>query len=66
MFQIYDDDLAELERLCPELADALMPTIDNRLRVKVRRIKEILSNVRWNYGPPTDVTEIPAGPETPA
>jgi hypothetical protein len=67
LFQIYEDDLAELERTCPQLADALFPVLateqGNRLRVQLRRVQDILSKVRWNYGPPSDVTVIPAGDE---
>ena len=55
MFQIYEDDLADLEKTIPELMDALSLLIDNRLKVKIRRIQHILSNVRWNYGPYTSI-----------
>lgn len=60
MFQIYETDLAELERMVPDLNMDLMQHIQPRQRVKLRRIKEILSNVRWNYGPFTDVETFPA------
>lgn len=60
IFQIYENDLCELERSVPQLAEALMPALDNRLRVKLRRCQAILSNVRWNYGPPAAVEIIPA------
>lgn len=62
-YQISADDLAELERTLPEIADRLYPSMDNRLRVQLRRVQTILSNVRWNYGPPSEVEVIPAGPE---
>lgn len=66
LFQIHEDDLAKLESLLPEIADALYtPALSNRLRMKIRAIKEIVSNVRWNYGPPSDVEVIPAGPDDP-
>ena len=60
LFQIHDDDLGELERTLPQLADALMPVLANpllanRLRVQLRRCQKILSDVRWNYGPPGQV-----------
>lgn len=58
-YQITDDDLGELERSIPELASALGPAIDNRLRVQIRRVKRVLSDVRWGYGPPSDVEIIP-------
>ena len=61
LHQINENDLAELERTVPQIADALMPHLDNRLRVQLRRVQTILSSVRWNYGPPTDVQVIPAG-----
>lgn len=55
LYQITEDDLADLEKLVPQLADVLMDRLDNTLRVKIRRLQKILSDVRWNYGPPTDV-----------
>lgn len=56
LFQIYEDDLAELERILPEFANRLFQApLDNKVRVQLRRCQTILSNVRWNYGPPTDV-----------
>ena len=61
LFQIHEEDLADLERTLPQFADALMPAIDNRLRAQFRRIQAILSNVRWNYGPPSEVEIVPAG-----
>lgn len=59
MYQIYDDDLATLERTLPQLADALGPTLNNRLRVQLRQVQRILSNVRWDYGPPSEVRIVP-------
>jgi hypothetical protein len=59
LFQIYEDDLSELEHILPQLAQALMPVSDNRLRVQLRRCQSIVSNVRWDYGPATDVEIIP-------
>ena len=58
LFQIYESDLADLEKMLPEVSDALMPHLTGRLRVQLRRCQSILSNVRWNYGPPTEVEEI--------
>lgn len=60
LFQITDDDLADLEKTLPELSDALTPTMDGALRTKLRRCQLILSRVRWGYGPPENVTVIPA------
>lgn len=61
LFQIEEADLGELEQIMPQLAEALMPHLDNRLRVQLRRCKTILSNVRWQYGPAGEVKIIPAG-----
>ena len=60
LFQIHEDDLAELERTLPHFADAMMQSLTPRLRVQLRRCQSILSSVRWNYGPPTEVEVIPA------
>lgn len=61
LFQIYEEDLAELERTLPQLAGALMPMLTNRLRIQIRRSQAILSDVRWNYGPPSDIERIIPG-----
>ncbi len=55
LFQIKEDDLGALEATLPQLADALMPVLNNRLRVQLRRAQQVLSDVRWNYGPPQEV-----------
>lgn len=68
LYQIYEDDLAELERVLPRLADRLTcgtgpngkSLVDNRTRTQIRRVQEILKNVRWNYGPPDEVGIVPA------
>ncbi len=59
LFQIKEDDLGALEATLPQLADALMPVLNNRLRVQLRRAQQVLSDVRWNYGPPSEVQSIP-------
>lgn len=58
LHQIYEDDLVTLERTLPELADALYPAMDNPLRTKLRQVQTILSRVRWNYGPPSEVEAV--------
>ena len=60
LFQIHEDDLGELEHTLPQLSEALLPVLNGRLRVQLRRIQTILSNVRWNYGPANEVAVIPA------
>lgn len=66
LFQITEDDLADLERLLPVVADPLnMRHLDNAMRGKLRRVAAIMSAVRWNYGPPGVVYEIPVDPQSP-
>lgn len=60
LFQVHEEDLGELERVLPQLAEALSPSLDNRTRMKLRRVQSILSAIRWNYGPHTGTTVIPA------
>ena len=65
LFQIKADDLAILEQAVPRLVDIAMESLDNnKSRVQIRRIQKILSDVRWNYGPHSDVETIPAGDKT--
>lgn len=71
LFQIKETDLAELEHTLPELLLAMYPMLGggaetgaNRLRLQWNRVKDILTNVRWDYGPPLDVTVIPADGES--
>jgi len=61
LHQIYEEDLETLERAIPCLQEALMftgavtrPDIQEHLSM----CKTILSNVRWNYGPPTEAEEV--------
>jgi len=67
MFQITEPDLAELERLLPDIADRLYcPAMTNADRVMIRRVQKIITDVRWNYGPPLEVEIVPAeGDERP-
>lgn len=63
LHQITEDDLATLEKLLPELCDHLMNGgLDNARKAKIRQVQRIISDVRWNYGPPSDVQVIPAEP----
>lgn len=52
MFQISEEDLAALEHTLPLLVDKLPPPIDNKTRVQLRRVQRVVTDVRWNYGPP--------------
>jgi hypothetical protein len=65
-FQISEADLADLERILPDLCWDMMPLFTNRelaprLRTQLRRVQAILSEVRWGYGPPQQVEAIDAG-----
>lgn len=61
LFQIREDDLAELERIAPDLCQALFDKLGRgapgatKLRKQLEKVRTILSDVRWNYGPPLDV-----------
>ena len=71
-FQISEEDLAELERVLPDLCQRVShaearcreqeekPTDDNRLNVQIRRVQKIMLDVRWNYQPHTDISTVPA------
>jgi hypothetical protein len=63
LFQVSEDDLAELERVIPDLGEllAFSTDMDAKTRVQLRRVQKILSDVRWNYGPPSDVTVVQPG-----
>ncbi len=60
IFQIHEEDLAALEATLPQFADRLSASLDNRLRVQIRRVQQILLNVRWDYGPHSELEIIPA------
>jgi len=61
LFQISEGDLASLERIVPELASLLTrPEQGNRERVGIREAKRILSDVRWEYMPYTEVENVDA------
>ncbi len=52
MFQITEPDLAELESLLPQVMWDRPDLQNTRVKIKWRRIIEIIKDVRWNYGPP--------------
>lgn len=60
LFDITEDDLAELEHTLPELCDAvaMRPEATAQQRTQIRRVQRILTNVRWRYGPPEQVERI--------
>jgi len=55
-FHIYEEDLAKLEVALPQLMEAAGLAL-NRPDVQVMfdEVKTIVSNVRWDYGPPSEV-----------
>lgn len=62
LFQIYEEDLQTLETALPRLQDALGVAMNlPEVQVMVGEVKEILSNVRWNYGPYQEVRRIIPG-----
>ncbi len=62
MFHIYETDLQKLESALPRIMDAAGMAL-NRPDVQVLfdEVKEIISNVRWDYGPPSEIVQIPVG-----
>jgi hypothetical protein len=66
LFQIYEHDLVSLEDTIPALMEkAAMTCNDPLTRKQWQNLKEILSNVRWGYGPPLKVETFPIeGDET--
>jgi len=60
--QIYEDDLAVLESEMPQLMSATMTACNDPLiRKRWETVRDILTKVRWNYGPPISVKEVDAG-----
>ena len=63
LFQINESDLQELEHILPQLCDVVTVRADAtpKQRTQTRILQRIMRDVRWNYGPPDEVIEIPAG-----
>ncbi len=58
MFQITESDLEVLESSLPELIDGLGVRGNARIiQEHVALVKKILSDVRWNYGPHSEIEE---------
>lgn len=54
--QIYEADLEALESNLPALMNAsFVQCNDPIIRKRWEQVKSIVSNVRWNYGPPVVV-----------
>ncbi len=66
MLQISESDLAALESIMPSLASLICERGTPRLRTQLRRVKTILSDVRWNYGPHEECEIMPAADDDPS
>lgn len=59
LFRITEDDLALLESEMPRLMDSALDGCNDAVtRKRWKALKDILSNVRWDYGPPEEVERI--------
>lgn len=59
LYRISEEDLAILEQELPRLLDAASMTCNDPIsRKRWESVKCILSNVRWDYGPPLKVERI--------
>ena len=63
LFQVNEEDLEKLEALLPEIAQYSLSVWSPALKIKFDQVKRIVSDVRWNYGPPQSVEIIPADGE---
>lgn len=59
--QISDTDLCSLEELLPKLLSRDYANLDDDKRAMWNRVRRIIGDVRWNYGPPTQVETINDG-----
>lgn len=56
LFQIYENDLQKLETAIPQLMEAAGTALNQpEIQVLFSEVKDILSNIRWGYGPPSEV-----------
>lgn len=60
MFQITEQDLAELESLLPQVLWSRPDLLTTRDKIKWRRVIEIIKDIRWNYGPPLECHRLEA------
>lgn len=63
LYQITEEDLADLERTLPMLSESMAEHLAARERTQLRRAQAILSRVRWSYGPFENVERV--DPEEP-
>jgi len=58
LYQITEEDLTALEQHLPQIMSVTMMSCnDPMVRKQWERVKEIVSNIRWNYGPPSQIKE---------
>jgi hypothetical protein len=61
LFHITESDLQRLEAALPRIHDHCGMLLNSPdLQILFGEAKEILSNVRWDYGPHTDVSVVSA------
>jgi len=61
LYQITESDLEALERALPLVYEIASTNSGERLaalNTQMRAIKQVLSNVRWNYGPHGQIENI--------
>ena len=63
LFQINEDDLRTLETALPQICDLMFErACEPKAQALLLELKEIVSNVRWNYGPPTEMHRLDGPP----
>ena len=56
LYQVYEEDLRFMETAIPVLFERLGCEInDPKIQVIAEELKRIVSDVRWDYGPPSEV-----------
>ena len=61
LFSINEDDLKTLEECIPQLTESIGERTSNRDRTMIRRVQQVMLNVRWDYQPHSDIEEVPGG-----
>ena len=59
LFSINEDDLKTLEECLPKLTLRIGPDTTNADRVMIRRVQQVMQNVRWDYQPHSEIEHIP-------
>ncbi len=62
LYQVHEEDLAALERELPALLHEAYPACNDPLtRKRWEAVRDIITRIRWSYGPPTDVSTVEDG-----